>query len=529
MYQLLDSPWIPVMRADGTVESIPPYAITENHEDNPVVSVQAVRPDFTGSLVQFLIGLAQATVATDDEREWRRLYQTPPAPEYLRDAFRQYEPAFALGPDDKQPLFLQEQELEGSALPISRLFLEMPGENAEKNNTDHFLKRGGITNLCPACAAAALYTYQTHASFGGAGHRVGLRGGGPLSTIVRGDTLWQTIWLNVLPPSEMASYGDISKTNPDAIFPWLEPWDENRASQIVSPSMMHPCHMFWGMPRRIRLEFGEGGNCDLCGTESETSVTGFVTKAKGMNYDFWHHTLTPVTTNTKTLDSSCQHVQPGGIPYRYWTTIMQPSAGKDFNKQPAPAVTHFLGKNMKFVSKINGSKSYRVWSSGYDMDKAKARCYYEGTMPVFGIEENIREDFEQAAAAFVDSASYASGITIAQIKAALFSNSGDAKGDFSVISSRFWQDTESDFYDALASVEQLLPDKGSAGLSEEGGPNQAWFNALSTEVFALFDEYSLALQIGESDPGRIARARRDLARKFYSKKGIRASLGLIEA
>ena len=529
MYQLLDSPWIPVLRADGTVESISPFAVTDHHEDNPVISIQAVRPDFTGSLVQFLIGLAQTALAPDNDREWRDRYQHPPSPEELREAFRKYESAFALGPDADHPLFLQEPHLDGSVLPISRLFLEMPGENAEKNNTDHFLKRGGMEKLCPGCAAAALYTYQTHASFGGAGHRVGLRGGGPLSSIVRGDTLWQTIWLNVLPASEMGRFGDLSKIDPSAIFPWLEPWVESRAEQVVSPSMMHPCHMFWGMPRRIRLEFGEGGTCDLCSSKSESSVTGFVTKPKGMNYGFWHHTLTPVNTDLKKQESSCQHVQPGGIPYRYWTTVMQPSVTKDYQKEPAPVVTHFLDKKRKFVSDINGNKSYRVWSSGYDMDKAKARCYYEGTMPVFGVDDAIRPEFEQAAEAFVNSALNASKLTISQIKAALFSNPGDVKGDFSVISSRFWQDTEPDFYDALESVERILPENGLDGLSEEGGPNHAWFTVLSTEVFSLFDEYALSFQIGESNPGRIARARRNLARMLYSKKGIRASLGLIEA
>jgi len=529
MYQLLDSPWLPVLRADGTVESIAPYAVTNGHDVNPVISVHAVRPDFTGSLVQFLIGLTQTALAPENEREWRRLYQTPPSPGELRDAFHPYESAFALGPDTTQPIFLQEQGLEGQILPISRLFLEMPGENAEKNNTDLFLKRGGIERLCPACAAAALYTFQTHASFGGAGHRVGLRGGGPLSTVIRGHTLWQTIWTNILPASEMGRFGDLSRTENDAVFPWLRQWEQKQGQLTVTPSMMHPCHMFWGMPRRIRLEFGGEGYCDLCGAQAESSVTGFVTKSRGMNYGFWHHTLTPVSMNTKTQEGLCKHVQPGGIPYRYWTIIMQASSGKEIQNEPAPVIPHFLQHRLKYVSKTTGGRPFRVWSSGYDMDKAKARCYYEGTMPVFEIDEDIRPQFEQAAQAFVESASYASSMTISQIKAALFSNKSEAKGDFSVISSRFWQDTETAFYDALKSAESILPEKGFEGLSDQGGPNHVWFGILRHEVFDLFDEYSLSLQIGESNPGRIARARRDLSRQFHSKKGIRTLLNIIEA
>ena len=93
--------------------------------------------------------------------------------------------------------------------PIAALLIEQPGDKTLKDNTDLFIHRGQMQSLCPACAAAALYTLQAFAPSGGKGHRTSMRGGGPLSTLLKGRNLWESVWLNVLPsgprPDEMAA------------------------------------------------------------------------------------------------------------------------------------------------------------------------------------------------------------------------------------------------------------------------------------------------------------------------------------
>ena len=66
--------------------------------------------------------------------------------------------------------------------PVSRLLIEAPGENTEKENKDLFQKRGQTPSLGLPAAAMALFTLQIYASSGGDGHRTSLRGGGPLTT-----------------------------------------------------------------------------------------------------------------------------------------------------------------------------------------------------------------------------------------------------------------------------------------------------------------------------------------------------------
>ncbi len=55
-FNLLTTPWLPVRRADGASELIIPDRLTVNPA-NPIVALDAPRPDFNGALVQFLIGL----------------------------------------------------------------------------------------------------------------------------------------------------------------------------------------------------------------------------------------------------------------------------------------------------------------------------------------------------------------------------------------------------------------------------------------------------------------------------------------
>ena len=58
---LLNEPWMPVRRGDGTREWIAPHQIS----DPNIVAFDADRPDFNGALAQFAIGLLQTTTPMD--------------------------------------------------------------------------------------------------------------------------------------------------------------------------------------------------------------------------------------------------------------------------------------------------------------------------------------------------------------------------------------------------------------------------------------------------------------------------------
>src|SRR5438128_2135701 len=215
---LIHDAWLPIRRKHREETRIAPWEVTTRYGDDPIVALVAPRPDFNGALIQFLIGLLQTTCAPDSPRTWRMWLRDPPPPVALRAKFHPVAYAFELdgdGPRFMQDLTLKLEDVKKSKpkklkaneaiedeegqLSVDKLLIDAPGAKTLKDNKDHFVKRGYVTRLCLCCAASALFTLQTNTPGGGQGNRMGIRGGGPLTTLVLGkETLWETLWLNVL-------------------------------------------------------------------------------------------------------------------------------------------------------------------------------------------------------------------------------------------------------------------------------------------------------------------------------------------
>ncbi|MCO5383527.1 MAG: type I-E CRISPR-associated protein Cse1/CasA [Methanosarcina barkeri] len=301
-FNLIRDEWMPVIRQDGTKEVIAPYQLTENLSINPIVAFNAPRSDFNGSLIQFAIGLVQTTMAPKDKGEWRRGFTSPPSKEKLKTIFDTASQNFDF--DGDEACFMQDYELrDGNVFQIDKVLMEMPGKNTIENNTDHFLKRDTVKRMCFSCCATAFFSLQINAPSGGQGNRTSLRGGGPVTTIVTADdNIWHTIWLNVLPEEEFKRLGNFSKTEPRDIFPWMGPTRTSEKQQETTSHDVHPYHMFWSMPRRIRINFDkiESGSCDICGNNKEKLVTTYRSKNYGTNYGgAWIHPLSPYTQTKK--------------------------------------------------------------------------------------------------------------------------------------------------------------------------------------------------------------------------------------
>ena len=196
---LINDQWIPVIREDGKRDRIAPWQIGEAH--NPVIEIDAPRFDFQGALYQLLIGLIQTTFAPKDTGEWIEFWEDGIEEEALKKAFASVAETFELY-QEEGVAFMQDLELtEGEEKSIAALLIEAPGNKTIKDNCDHFIKRNTVSKMCASCTASALFTLQLNAPSGGVGHRVGLRGGGPLTTLIRSennnDPLWKKLWLNI--------------------------------------------------------------------------------------------------------------------------------------------------------------------------------------------------------------------------------------------------------------------------------------------------------------------------------------------
>jgi len=520
-YNLLENSWIPIKRANGQHDLIAPWQVTDQLQDDGhrIVALDTPRPDFNSALLQFLIGLLQTAAPPEqpDDSDWIEWLESPPSPETLKEKFTRYTTAFDL--DGDGPRFMQDYNDLGATKfePIAGLFLESPGENTLKNNADHFIKRDQIKCLCPACATIGLYTLQTNAPSGGAGHRTSLRGGGPLTTLVVldpkavipgqsqvKDTLWVNLWLNVLNSADLACQPQYN-TN-ESIFPWLAPTrtSEAKTGKDTYPTDTNPLQMYWGMPRRIRLDLENTsqGTCDICGAESNQLIYQYTTKNYGINYNGpWQHPLSPHRFDS---DSSPipLHPQPGGFSYRHWLNLV--SDGEQ--TKAAHVVNVFKTRKLK-------EEQLRLLAFGYDMDNMKARCWYEATFPLYLLSDEIRELFTDRVKSLVDAATNTSGFLRTCIKDAWFKRPGDAKGDTTFLNDSFYVHTEQDFYHALDKLREQLTagDDGKKLLHE-------WHTTLRTAAIYLFDYWTSQGGIEFSNPRRIADARKKLFNFLYSKK-----------
>ncbi len=510
---LINDAWVPVIRTDGRRERIAPWQLTET--DNPVMELDAPRPDFQGALYQFLIGLLQTCFAPEDEDDWLDYWQTPPSPEALKKAFDKVAFAFELDNPDGIA-FLQDYDLpDGESKSIAGLLIDAPGGKTIKDNLDHFIKGGQMNRLCPSCTATALFTLQTNAPAGGVGHRVGLRGGGPLTTLLipknEPSTLWQKIWLNIFNQEEKEPAEQLNAS----VFPWLgETRISDKKGQITTPLDVHWLQAYWGMPRRIRLTGKtEQQQCDLCGHFEEQLFTEYRTKNYGVNYDgAWVHPLTPYRFDPKDKELPLSlKGQQGGLIYRHWLGL---ALQDNENGDKAAEIVQFF--NSERGRKLN-TEMASIWCFGYDMDNMKARCWYESRFPVFYLTERQQNNLMHWAFELINAAREVVKILRSQIKEAWFKRPKDAKGDMSVIDRQFWEETEADFFRLL---EQLAKLPGETGMAPPD-VYKNWFNTLQRTVFQIFESATLASVPEDLDLKRIVAAKNSLRKKFYNNKAIK--------
>ena len=517
-YQLLTEAWIPIRRADGAIEHVSPAETVAVL--NPAVDVAAPRPDFRGAVYEFLIGLTQMTVAPEDDREWLRLYRTPPTPAQFRERLRPYEPYFDL--DHPHHPFMQEAALRrleaAEEGPIGDLLIETPGDKTVKDNTDHFVKRRQGDAFCPSCAASALYTLQAHAPQGGRGTRTSLRGGAPLTTLVTTrlsptGTLWKTLWLNVLPRPSWTEGSESDE--PAARFPWVASF----AEQDLPPSLatVHPDQHYWATPRRVLLNPPKDGAaaCTVCARPTPTSYRSAHFRAFGRAYGgSWRHPLSPTYESKGTILVAPARSSPTS--YRHWAGLVTTrSEGK---RHPAPVVGLFRERRQGTL--LPEERELRLWAFGFETSQATIEGWYEGTMPLHDADPAWRPFFEQHAQRLVLAAEAGADHLRVRITLAFWDDLKQARGDTGSFKHAFWTRTELPFYAALGRARERL----QSGEAPDEGLVE-WRDVLLKAALDVFDGATQGASIAEANAQRVSLARLGLRRDFYGKK-VNGALGL---
>jgi CRISPR system Cascade subunit CasA len=505
VFNLLTASWLPVVRRHSGVCTIRLAQITDNHSDDPVISIAWPRPDFRIATLEFLIGLL-TTACPPTQRAWDRWFASPPTSGDLDAAFAPFVPAFNL--DGDGPRFMQDREdLQTDPSDIEQMLIETPGDATRQKNTDLLVHRDQIRTFGLPAAAMALYTLQSWAPAGGAGIRTGLRGGGPLVTLALpspSPTLWELVWANVPAGGQTPEPDDFP-----LVFPWLAPTVQSRDATTVTPNDAHPLQAWWGMPRRIRLDFRDGdGQCGLTGASGTVHAVGWRQRPGGANYNAWglKHPLTPHYRPKPGGEYLPTHPQPGGIGYRDWIGLVLSS--KDGAKLPAACIATWRASRAPYGTRP------RILAAGFDMDNAKARSFIEAEMPLNdAASDELAYDLVQAA-------EIVAGLLRMGVRSGLYSAGATVKLDALVLNTareRLWEETEAAFFTAL----------------RNNGPDarKDWLEkTLRPTAFRLFDDaVPLAPDADPAAAARISNARRGLgiALHGYGKMGeaLMAALG----
>lgn len=522
-FNLIREPWLPVRRRSGIVDHIPPWRITDRIAEDPIIGFAWPRPDFNGAAHELLIGLLSTASPPEDEDAWADWWNHPPTPYLLEQRFSTISSAFDL--DGTRARFMQDSDALETAphKEIAVLLIDTPGAQTLQNNADLFVKRGAAPALSRATAAMALFTLNTYAPSGGAGHRTSLRGGGPLTSLIiaehaeYGANLWGRTWPNVESLEQIAERA-VNGTGSDDLprtFPWMSHTrtSEKAGGKDTTPADVHPLQVYWGMPRRIRLHFEEAINqrCGLSGMQDTVMVKHFRTKNYGTNYsDGFQHPLTPYyRQNSKSTTKLPEHPNPGGFSYRMWPRVVVSS--KDRLREPAQAVRHWRHDRH---ARIPDRVAARLAAFGYDMDNMKARAWMEGEMPLYEFDEETRTWLEIFIRRATAGANTVARLLTGAVKSALHARPVDASGDFGFISERFFRDTEKDFYSALDMTKRHVrnhPDSEDPAMT----PLQEWAKVLARAAEQLFDELA--------DPGNMEN--RDMLRHVSARHYLTLALG----
>jgi CRISPR system Cascade subunit CasA len=403
--------------------------------------------------------------------------------------------------------------------------IDAPGESGIDGNKDLFVKRGVVREVCVECAATAVLTLQINAPEGGRGHYTGLRGGGPLTTLVYqvgGTTLWRDLWMNVIEGvGESGGTAEPESKTSQSRFPWVGTVEElQRPGGSITAAQVSPLHAFWATPRRVRLDIERAGlsrTCSICARPSLTLVSSFRSRPNGIDYpsNAWLHPLTPY----REKDGAWLPVRPkgDGVGYRHWLAWTL-TLGQSVQRR-AKVVEHALTQRQRQLS-----SGLRLWAFGYEMRKDNPICWHDASLPLFDLAECDKDKqalVQSEVIRWLNGAELAAMYLRGGVKDAWFS--ATARGDFSHIDAAFWSATEAAFYMQL----QALIDAARDGIEPPPLPARTtWHAVLTRTALRLFDDSFVgAGAVERQNPRRIALAHRQLRNSLHGPK-LKQALGL---
>ncbi len=289
---LLEDSWIPV-RADGGTGAFRLLTYRQLLCEPDDWQVSLPRDDLELACVQLLACMTQVMYLPEDDKTLRERIANPLSPENFAVGVAPCKDWFDL--DHPTQPFMQSRGVKAAEdTPIQKLLIGLP----EGNNHAFFNEAGEVRHLGGALAAIALFNQASNCPSFGGGFKGSLRGGAPITTLVYGENLRDTIWRNVLTRPRIAerqiAIPGFEQDQPT----WVKPILEKSTIHWNEIGLMRG--LFW-QPARVELVKSEVLTpCDVLGGEAMQEYTGFRKEKFNFTVDgVWPHPHGAMTMNLK--------------------------------------------------------------------------------------------------------------------------------------------------------------------------------------------------------------------------------------
>ena len=258
--------WIPVRPLDsGSTEKI---SLRQLLCEDRKWELCLPRDDMELAAIQLLICITQA-ISTPKTTAELRIRIAKPIPEAEYDAAIQpYEDWFHLD-HPKYPFMQVKGVAAKDPTPMDKLMAGLTGATSSC-----FVNQAGLADaVCGGCAAIALFNQASCAPSFGGGFKAGLRSNSPVTTLVQGDHLRRTVWLNVLAEEEVdrnfSWHSDTIRQKPT----WVEPI---KAGEIIPAQRIGFIRGLLWQPAHIELlPPVKTHSCSCCGCQAASAYAMF--------------------------------------------------------------------------------------------------------------------------------------------------------------------------------------------------------------------------------------------------------------
>ncbi len=281
---LLKDNWIPVQTGNEEVQLIKLQDLLCREEEWQLC---LNRDDMALAALQLLVCLVQVVFIPKNKRQLLERWQKPLTSEEYETGIQPFLDWFDLV-HPKYP-FMQTANIDGKKgdknwSSLQKLFVGLPEGTSKSPSSSAFFNEVKEIEISESSfVAIALFQQATNGmSLGGSAFSCGLKGLMPLTTLLRGKSIRESVWFNILSKETLQKYASQFLQNQDDYPVWVkETKRRNEHEFAYEIGLLRG--LFW-QPARIQLTLNNSGQ-----------VTGFLKEPgtctiKGI----WHHPHTPL-------------------------------------------------------------------------------------------------------------------------------------------------------------------------------------------------------------------------------------------